>query len=241
MDTNILIIGSGFGGLGMAIRLLQSGEKDFVILEKANDIGGVWRENHYPGAACDVPSHLYSYSFERHFDWSRTFAPQRDILRYIHHCTDKYGLRSYIHTGKAVISAQFDGESGKWHVACADGSDYHCRVLVAATGQLCRPAVPKIPGLDQFKGAMFHSAHWRHDLDLTGKTVAVIGTGASAIQFIPHLARQAGKLIIFQRSPPYIFPKPDRLYSGAWGGLFRMFPFLQSWHRAYLYLLLPPT
>ena len=148
METKILIIGTGFGGLGLAIRLQQSGRTDFILLEKADDVGGVWRENSYPGAACDVPSHLYSFSFERHFDWSRTFSPRDDILRYLRHCADRYGLRSRIHTGREVTRARFDDSSGFWHVQCADGSEYRSRVLVAATGQLCRPLVPSLPGLE---------------------------------------------------------------------------------------------
>lgn len=238
METDVLIIGTGFGGIGLAVRLLQAGRSRFVMLEKAADVGGVWRENTYPGAACDVPSHLYSFSFERQFDWSRTFAPQADILRYLRHCVDHYGLRPRIHTGKEVRSARYDRTSARWEVECHDGSHYRCRVLVAATGQLCRPLMPALPGLDQFTGVLFHSAQWRHDVDLAGKSVAVIGTGASAIQFVPTLARQAAKLTLFQRSPPWILPKPERLYTGAWGRLFRALPWLVTLHRLWIYIAL---
>ena len=238
METQILIIGAGFGGIGLAIRLQQAGRTDFLLLEKAADVGGVWRENSYPGAACDVPSHLYSYSFEPFFDWSRTFAPQADILRYLHRCVDKYELRPRIHNGKEVANAQFDRASARWEVECTDGSRYRCRVLVAATGQLCRPLMPSLPGLDQFQGELFHSARWRHDLDLTGKSVAVIGTGASAIQFVPTVAQQAGRLTLFQRSPPYVLPKPERLYTGIWGRLFRALPWLVLLHRLWIYTAL---
>lgn len=238
METKILIIGTGFGGLGLAIRLQQSGRTDFILLEKAGDVGGVWRENSYPGAACDVPSHLYSFSFERHFDWSRTFSPRDDILRYLRHCADRYGLRSCIHTGREVTRARFDDSSGFWHVQCADGSEYRSRVLVAATGQLCRPLVPSLPGLETFKGTVFHSAQWRHDYDLRGKKVAVIGTGASAIQFVPEIAQQVDQLTLFQRSPPYVLPKPERNYAGFWRGLFTWLPFLVTLHRLWIYLQL---
>lgn len=238
MSASVIIIGTGFGGIGLAIRLLQAGQRDFVLLEKADDIGGVWRENHYPGAACDVPSHLYSFSFERHFDWSRTFSPQADILRYLHHCTDKYGVRPYMRFGKEVTQAQFDEKTGQWQVECADGSRFQSCVLVAATGQLSRPLIPAGLALENFQGEWFHSAHWRHDYDLTGKQVAVIGTGASAIQFVPHVARQAAQLTLFQRSPPYVLPKPERLYTGFWRWLFDRAPWLVTLHRAWIYTAL---
>ena len=238
MNASVIIIGTGFGGIGLAIRLLQAGIQDFVLLEKASDIGGVWRENHYPGAACDVPSHLYSFSFERHFGWSRTFAPQADILRYLHHCTDKYHLRPHMQFGKEVERAQFDEPAGLWRVICKDVSTFDGRVLVAATGQLSRPLFPQGLQLDAFKGQLFHSAHWRHDYDLAGKKVAVVGTGASAIQFVPHVAQQAAQLTLFQRSPPYVLPKPERLYAGFWRRLFDRAPWLVALHRAWIYTIL---
>lgn len=238
MSIGVIIIGTGFGGIGLAIRLLQAGQRDFLLLEKAGDIGGVWRENHYPGAACDVPSHLYSFSFEHHFDWSRTFAPQADILRYLHHCTDKYGLRPHMRFNKEVTQAQFDEQPGQWLVECADGSRFQGRVLVAATGQLSRPSIPSGLALENFQGEGFHSAHWHHDYDLTGKKVAVIGTGASAIQFVPYVAERAAQLTLFQRSPPYVLPKPERLYKGFWRWLFDHAPWLVTLHRAWIYTAL---
>src|SRR5471030_2056141 len=184
-----LIIGAGFGGLGMAIALARAGEHDVVLLEKGRDVGGVWRENTYPGAACDVPSHLYSFSFEPNPHWSRTFSPQAEILDYLRHCARKYEVREQVRFGCEVTGAAFDEVQALWRVAWRDAQggthQGHARMLVSAVGLLSRPATPAIAGLADFPGPAFHSARWRHDVPLKGQRVAVIGTGASAIQFVP--------------------------------------------------------
>ena len=176
--SRIAIIGTGFGGLGMAIRLKQAGIEDFVMLEKAAGVGGTWRDNSYPGAACDVPSHLYSFSFERKTDWSHTFARQDEILAYLQHCARKYGLLEHIRFGKEVSVASFDEAAQRWHIETADGERLEAQVLITACGQLNRPAYPDIPGLERFEGEAFHSARCNHDYELNGKRGAVIGTGA---------------------------------------------------------------
>lgn len=210
--TSVAIIGAGFGGLGMAIRLRQAGYEDVTVFEKGDDVGGVWRENAYPGAACDVPSHLYSYSFEPKADWSRRFARQPEILDYLKHCADKYDIRRQIRFGTEVSSATFDEDTAQWHLELADGTTHRAEVLVPACGQLSRPAYPNIPGLDSFEGHVFHSATWRPEVDLAGQDVAVIGTGASAIQIVPEIAPQAGRLRLFQREAAHVIRKPDYAY-----------------------------
>ncbi|OBA57254.1 4-hydroxyacetophenone monooxygenase [Mycobacterium sp. 1100029.7] len=220
----VLVIGAGFGGLGAAHELSKDGLAEVTVLEKAEDIGGVWRENTYPGAACDVPSNLYSYSFSRKPDWGRRYAEQPDILGYIHDTADRFGLRGLVRTGVEVTSAEYDESSATWRVATSSGDVYEADVLVPAVGQLSRPAFPAIPGLDSFAGPSFHSAQWRHDLDLTGKRIAVLGTGASAIQFVPRIRRNAKQVTVFQRSAPYVLPKPDRGYTVAHHAAFRRVP-----------------
>ncbi|HEX8819507.1 MAG TPA: NAD(P)/FAD-dependent oxidoreductase [Archangium sp.] len=231
-----LIIGAGFGGLGMAIQLRKAGLEDFLLLEKAEDVGGCWRDNHYPGAACDVPSHLYSFSFEPKADWSRRFAPRAEILDYLRHCADKYGLRSRIRFGQEVSAARFDEASGVWEVSTATGELLRTRVLISACGQLSRPAWPRLTGLERFEGPRFHSARWRHDVVLEGKRVAVIGTGASAIQFVPPVASRVQRLFLFQRSAPYVIPRPDRAYRPWEHALLRRVPWLQKLSRTFTYL-----
>lgn len=208
-----IIIGSGFGGLGMAIALRKAGVSQFVILEQAQDIGGVWRDNSYPGAACDVPSHLYSFSFAPNPHWSRVFAPQAEIHGYLQHCVHTYDLQRHIRFGAAVCQARFDDINSCWLVTCDDGQAHVSRLLISAVGQLSRPALPKLPGMEGFQGHVFHSARWDHHYPLANKRVAVIGTGASAIQFVPRIAKQVAALKVFQRSPAYIMPKADRAYS----------------------------
>jgi len=237
-ERRIVIIGTGFAGLGMAIRLKKAGIEDFVILEKDAEIGGVWRDNDYPGAACDIPSHLYSYSFERDFDWTRAFAPRDDIFRYVRHCADAYGLRPYIRTSTEVRAARFDDATGRWQVDCSDGTSIRCQVLVTGTGQLSRPSIPAIDGLESFQGESFHSARWNHDYPFEGKDVCVIGTGASAIQFVPPVAQRAERLTVFQRSAPYVIEKKDVAYGPVRRWLYRTFPLLVTLHRAYIYATL---
>lgn len=209
----VLVIGAGFGGLGAAYELTRDGLADVTILEKADDVGGVWRENTYPGAACDVPSNLYSYSFHRKTDWGRRYAEQPDILDYIRRTADRFGLREIVRTGVEVTSAEFDDDTATWTVHTASGETFEADVLVPAVGQLSRPSLPSIPGLDTFAGPSFHSARWRHDVDLAGKRVAVLGTGASAIQFVPRIRQVAGHVTVFQRSAPWVVPKLDRAYT----------------------------
>ncbi len=208
-DPAIAIIGSGFAGLCMAIRLKLAGYHDFVILEKNDDLGGTWRDNKYPGCACDVPSHMYSFSFELNPDWSRMFAPQHEIWDYMRRCVDKYGVAAHIRYGCAVERMEWDDAIGRWRVATAAGEEYTARAIVSGIGALHVPSVPEIPGADGFAGADFHSAQWDRSCDLSGKRVAVIGTGASAIQFIPEIAKQARQVNVFQRTPPWIHPRPD--------------------------------
>lgn len=193
-DFRVAIIGAGFGGLGMAIQLSRHGERDFVVLEKQSGLGGCWHDNTYPGAACDVPSHLYSFSFEPCFDWSHRFARQHEIHAYLEHCADQYNVRRYIRFNTEVTRAAFDENTGVWHLDLADGSSLTAAVVITATGQLNRPAIPALPGLGQFRGHQFHSARWDHGFDPRGKDVAVVGTGASAVQFVPPVAQQARRL-----------------------------------------------
>lgn len=199
----------------MAIRLRQHGIDTFTIFEKASSLGGTWRDNTYPGAACDVPSHLYSFSFDTKRDWTRKFAEQPEILEYLEHLADAHDLRGRISFDTEVVAAEFDDDSLTWRLRTAgtiDGTtaDAEFDVLVAGTGQLNRPYVPDVTGLDDFEGVVFHSARWRHDHDLGGRDVAVVGNGASAIQFVPPVADQARSVTIFQRSTNYVAPKPDR-------------------------------
>jgi cyclohexanone monooxygenase len=233
--VRVAIIGSGFGGLCMAIRLKQAGVEDFTLFERGERLGGTWRDNTYPGAACDVPSHLYSFSFAPKPDWTRRFAEQPEILAYLEDCADRFDVRRHIRFGVAITEARFDEAAGAWRLLAADGSVHSARSLVAATGQLNRPAVPALPGLDRFAGATFHSARWDHAHPLEGKRVAVVGTGASAIQFVPEVARRAARLTLFQRTPPWILPKPDRAYHPVEKRLFAALPGLDRAYRAWLY------
>jgi len=231
-----IIIGAGFAGIGMAVALQRAGVHDFVLLERSHDVGGVWRDNSYPGAACDVPSHLYSFSFEPNPNWSSTFAPQAEIHAYLQHCARKYALAPHIRFGAEVASARYDEDRAQWHVTLTDGSTLCAALLISGTGQLSKPAMPRIPGLDNFKGHAFHSARWDHSYPLAGKRVAVIGTGASAIQYVPAIADKVGKLTVFQRSPAYIIPRPDRPYGSLSKVVFRHLPWAMKLHRAAIYV-----
>ena len=232
----VLIIGAGFAGVGLAIQLQKRGIDDFLVLEKAASVGGTWRDNHYPGAACDVPSHLYSYSFEPKTDWSRKFAPQAEIVAYIQHCVDKHQLAGKIRCNTEVASAEFEQASGLWRVIGKGGEHYLAQALVSACGQLNQPAYPRIPGLESFAGEAFHSARWNHAYDLAGKRVAVIGTGASAIQFVPEIVPKVQHLTLFQRSAAYVISKPDRAYKRWELALLRRWPWLQQIDRGLKYV-----
>ncbi|MGI5207249.1 flavin-containing monooxygenase [Spirillospora sp. CA-108201] len=205
----IVVIGSGFAGLGMAIRLKWSGFHDFVVLEKSEALGGTWHDNTYPGCACDVPSHMYSFSFELNPGWTRMFAPQPEIRAYMERTAAKYRVREHIRFGAAVDSMEYDDDARRWRVTLADGTVLTPKAVVSGIGALHVPSYPDLPGVERFQGTAFHSADWDHTYDLAGKRVAVIGTGASAIQFVPKVAKQAGELVVFQRTPPWIQPKPD--------------------------------
>jgi cation diffusion facilitator CzcD-associated flavoprotein CzcO len=234
---SVLIVGSGFGGLGTAIELKRAGFHDFTILEKATEIGGVWRENTYPGAACDIPSPLYSFSYEPNPYWPKRFSPQSDIKAYMHRIVEKYDLAPHIRFGTEVTEAAFDAERALWQIETNTGETFGATVFVPAVGQLSRPAWPDIPGRERFTGHAFHSARWDHDHDLTGRRVAVIGTGASAIQFVPEIQSDAGELVIFQRTPPYIMAKRDTRYRRWQHRLFRLLPATQLLGRLRIFLL----
>jgi len=238
-DTKqVLIIGSGFAGLCMAIKLKEQGIEDFQILERGTDVGGTWRDNHYPGCACDVQSHLYSFSFEPNPEWTRMFARQPEIKAYLESCAAKYDLRRHIVFGANVQSARYDDKSATWTVTTADGRSYTANVLVSGMGGLSNPAMPNVKGLEKFKGKAFHSAHWDHSYDLSGKKVAVIGTGASAIQFVPQIQKVAGKVDLYQRTAPWIMPKPDREIGPTERRLYKALPALQNAYRTAIYWML---
>lgn len=219
-----IVIGAGLGGLGAGIELMRAGVTDLTILERADDVGGVWRDNTYPGAACDVPSSLYSWSFAPNPSWSRRYAEQPDILDYIRREATRTGVLDHVRTGSEVCEATWDPLNGEWVVTLSTGEVLKSDVLVSAVGQLSRPAVPEIPGAEDFAGAAFHSAQWDHELALAGRRVAVIGTGASAIQLVPAIADEVASLTVFQRSAPYVLPKPDRAYNRLHHAVFARLP-----------------
>jgi len=236
-DTpSVAIVGAGFGGIGLGIKLRQAGIESFTILEKAGGVGGVWRDNSYPGLTCDVPSHLYQFSFEPNHEWTRRFPQRDEILAYLERCTDEYGLREHMRFGTEVASADFDEERGRWRIQLVGGELLEADVLVSATGQLSRPAYPSIPGLDRFGGELFHSARWNHDYDMRGKRVAAIGTGASAVQYVPEIAPVVERLHLFQRTPGWLIPKPDRPYRPREKALFRRFPVIPAISRRLTYI-----
>lgn len=232
--VRIAIAGSGFSGLGAAIRLKQDGHDDFVVLERARDVGGTWRDNSYPGCACDVPSHLYSFSFAPKPDWSRSFSPQSEIWAYLRDCARRFGVLPHLRYDSEVLSATWQEDRGHWRIETTRGT-YTAEIFVAGSGALSDPAIPKLPGLETFEGTVFHSAEWNHDHDLTGRAVAVIGTGASAIQFVPQVAPQVGILQLFQRTPPWIMPRLDRRWSTLEKLAYRCLPGTQRLARSAIY------
>jgi len=234
--TSVAIIGTGFGGLAAAVRLKRAGVDDLVLFEKSADVGGVWRDNSYPGAACDVPSHLYSLSFAPKPDWSRRFAPQAEIHQYLRDVARDFDVLRHIRLDTEVLAAAFDEDTGRWRLRLAGGGEHETDVLITATGQLSRPSAPDIPGLDSFQGTVFHSAHWDHAHDFRGARVAVLGTGASAIQFVPAIAPRTARLTVFQRSAPYVLAKPDRAYRARAVRAFRRVPGLLRLSRQANYL-----
>jgi cation diffusion facilitator CzcD-associated flavoprotein CzcO len=234
---SVLIVGTGFGGIGTAIELKRAGFTGFTILESAAEPGGVWRDNTYPGAACDIPSPLYSFSFEPNPRWPKRFSHQPDILAYLRRVIAKYGLEPHIRYRTEVTAAAFDEERGVWRVETKSGETYEATVFVPAVGQLSRPALPGIPGRDRFAGAAFHSARWDHGAELAGKRVAVVGTGASAIQFVPELRKHAKHVTVFQRTPPYVMAKSDPSYRRWQHWLFEHLPATQLLGRLRIFLL----
>ena len=231
----VAILGAGFGGLCAAIRLQQAGLDDFTIYEKSDGVGGTWRDNSYPGAGCDVPSHLYSFSFASERGWSRKFARQPEILDYIERVTDRFRLRPHIRFETPVTAMRWSDDDLTWTLTLEDGSTEVVDVVISGLGQLNRPAFPDIPGRDEFAGTTFHSARWDHDHDLTGERVAVIGNGASAVQFIPEIQREASELLVFQRSANWIMPRKDRAFTDDERRRFQSIPGWQKLYRSYIY------
>ena len=211
MGPRIVVIGAGFGGIGAARALLRAGITEVTVLERGDDVGGVWRDNTYPGAACDAPSPIYAWSWAPH-PWSRRYATQPEILDYVRDTAAAEGVLDHVHHGQDVVSCVFDDDRGTWSVTTRAGDRWVADVLVSAVGQLSAPVVPDLPGAGTFAGPTFHSATWRHDVGLAGRRVAVVGTGASAIQFVPGIVDEVGSLTVFQRSAPYVVPKPDQEY-----------------------------
>jgi cation diffusion facilitator CzcD-associated flavoprotein CzcO len=232
--TDIAIVGAGFGGLGAAIRLRQKGFTDFLVFEKASEIGGTWRDNTYPGCACDVPSHLYSFSFALNPKWSDTFSGQREIWEYLLETVDRYDVRPRVRCDHAVQEIAWNEADQQWVIQTSQGK-YRARVLIAATGPLSEPSIPDIPGIDSFTGTVFHSARWRHDYDLAGRQVAVIGTGASAIQFVPEIQPVVEKLHVFQRTPAWTLRRMSRRITKAEQFIYRNVPGAQRLTRGALY------
>jgi cation diffusion facilitator CzcD-associated flavoprotein CzcO len=228
-------MGAGAGGLGLAIRLAKSGQRDFVLFEASDGVGGTWRANTYPGAACDVPSHLYSYSFALKPDWSKTYANQPEILQYFEDCADRFGIRPHLRPHTRITAARWDERARQWRLTDAEGGGYVADVLVSAIGTFTTPFVPEIDGLGSFAGPCFHSARWEHEHDLAGTRVAVIGTGASAAQIVPELAKEAREVHVFQRTPQWILPRSDKPFSEEQKRRFAHNPIAIRRHRREIY------
>ncbi|MEM6806403.1 MAG: NAD(P)/FAD-dependent oxidoreductase [Bacteroidota bacterium] len=238
MHHQVAIIGAGFGGLGMGIRLKKSGNTSFIIFEKAAELGGTWRENRYPGCACDVPANLYSFSFAQNPNWSRKYARQEEILAYMKKTSQDFGMEEFIRYNSEVSEIKFIESAGHWEVKTKDGYACTAQIVVSATGPLSRPNMLNLKGKDSFKGDLFHTALWDSSFDPKGKRIAVVGTGASAIQAIPELAKDAKELYVFQRSAPWILPRPDRSFHGIEKWMNRNIPGFLALKRQLLYLRL---
>ncbi|MFM8598772.1 MAG: flavin-containing monooxygenase [Mycobacterium sp.] len=222
-----IVVGAGFGGIGAAVELKRLGIDDFVILDRLDDLGGTWHVNHYPGLACDVPTTTYSYFFEPNPDWSRLFSSGEEIKRYADHVAEKYDVRRHIRFNTTVEGAYWDSEALLWRVALADGSTLSARYLITATGFLSQPHTPEIPGIHSFEGKVIHTAAWDDDYDPTGRRIALIGTGATAVQLIPELAKRAGELTVYQRTPIFVVPKLDFRFPKPIRRLFARVPLSQ--------------
>jgi len=231
----VAITGSGFAGLGMAIELKRAGIDDFVVLERGPGLGGTWRDNHYPGCACDVPAPLYSYSFAPNPNWSRLYAGSAEIRAYMEDCADRFDVRGHLRFGADVTGAHWDEERARWTILVAGEEALTADFVVAGPGGLSRPAYPEIPGLETFEGALFHTAQWDHSVPLEGKRIGVIGTGASAIQVIPQVARHAAHVTVFQRTPPWIVPKLDRRISRLEQRMYARLPLTQKLLRGFIF------
>ena len=232
----IAIIGAGFAGIGTAIQLSKAGIHSFTIFERAGEIGGTWRDNTYPGAACDVPSHAYSLSFEQNPGWTHRFSPSEEIQNHLLGVVEKWQLRSHLRLGTAITAARFDEKQGNWTLTTDKGDRFTARVVVSAVGGLVDPALPDIKGLPSFGGELFHTARWNHAYELPGKRVGVIGTGASAVQVVPSIAQQVAQLAVFQRTPAWVVPKRDKRYSERARRLYARFPALLHASRFLQYL-----
>jgi cation diffusion facilitator CzcD-associated flavoprotein CzcO len=233
-DLSVAIVGSGFSGIGLAIRLKQEGVEDFAVLERGDGVGGTWHFNTYPGCACDVPSHLYSFSFAPNPGWSRTYSRQPEIRAYLHRLVEDFGVAPRIRLNTEVSSARWDEGAERWELETSRGP-LRARVLVSATGPLVEPKTPPFPGLETFAGPAFHSARWDHSVDLAGKRVAAVGTGASAIQFVPAIAPDVARLHVFQRTPPWVMPHSSRPISRFEQRLYKALPFTQRLVRGGIY------
>src|SRR3954471_11832094 len=234
-DFQVAIVGTGFSGLGTAIRLKEEGLEDFVVFERGDDVGGTWHWNTYPGCACDIPSHLYSFSFAPNPHWSKTYSPQPEIRDYLRRTADSFGVRPYIRFGCEVTDAAWDEDLQRWRIETTTGA-VNARVLPAGARPLTEPKIPDIPGLDSFKGDAFHSARWDHSVDLKGKRVASIGTGASAIQYVPEIQKEVERLHVFQRTAPWVFPHSNRAFTKLEHRLYGAFPQLQKITRGGVYV-----
>ncbi len=232
--VGVLIIGAGFSGLGAAITLQKDGYTDFLVLERGNNVGGTWRVNTYPGAACDVPSHLYSYSFAPNRRWTRSYSKQPEIEAYIQQVARQHQVLDRHRFGCEVHEVRWNAQEARWHVSTSAGT-FTANFVVSAVGPLTEPALPDIDGLEEFEGEIFHSARWNHDFDLTGKRVAVIGTGASAIQIVPELAKTVRQLDVYQRTAPWVLPRFDRDYTTAERLAFAHIPGYQRLVRSAMY------
>jgi len=234
-NLRVVIVGAGFGGIAAAIELQKHGIEDITILERAPELGGTWLQNTYPGAACDVPSHLYSLSYAQRRDWSRLCSPQEEIIGYLREVARRNGVDRLVVPNSEVTGCSWRADQGRWLVSVADGSTHEADALILATGQLHRPALPRIPGADTFAGHSFHSARWDHDYDLADRRVAVVGTGASAVQFVPEIAGQAGELTIFQRTGNWFLPRRNRPYPRLVREVIRRSPRLQAFRRGFVF------